>query len=620
MTSMKNTAKSSFGKDCMYVEIVDHSVKNRNKIILLSELSYDPVPYERYISVFPYGKDITNYVKSTGSVADYKGDRYCPCIYLDFDSAENIWQAQEEIKVLLNGLISEYNVQPNDIDIYFSGSKGFHVVIHEKTLGGISMSADVPDKVKKFVLKLKSKFRLRHLDESIYSKTSIIRVENSVNKKTGLYKIPLFREEIGLHISDIKKLAEKPRIISKKRNSYSMLENKGLSTLFNGYTDIVDVSIVASGVTSNFFDGVEVGSRNNMLFKQACMLFDKSELDIETVSRFVKLINTQNEPPLSDSEVNQIIESASKKTIKHRIEKPKEGFVVKPVNEWAEEWYESILPENNKISLLMPSFDREFEGKVRGKLAVCLGYAGSKKSMYAQNLAYHNVVNLGMRGIYSTMEASAQDTVGRFINMVKGSSGYDVNPEKFIAEKEQEESGYAMREFKDVSKRLSDKLQITQDASCETEHYDKMIHHVTETSGQVDFLVVDGLSMMGGNEDSTRRAERHTKQLKELAKKWNILVVLIVHVKRGDSETTRDLSRSARDSEKIVDNCDFYISFSKIEMSTPYGMVFSKDRGNMRLHNKRGSGNTIDVVFNLDPISLRMSDTGDKVDKVVHSF
>lgn len=620
ITLKRSIVKNLSGKDCMYVELVDYKVSNRNKIVLLSELSTDSVPHERYISVFPYGRDISQYVKTTGSVAEYKGKRYAPCIYMDFDSANEIYEAQEEVRDLISGLVKDYSVQIKDIDVFFSGSKGFHVVLYEKTLGGIEMSEDIPDKVKRFVLKLKQKYRLNHLDESIYSRTSIIRTPNSVNSKTGLYKIPIKHDEIALHISDIKKLAQQPRMISRDRNSYSMLKNEGLSNLFHGYTDVKDISIVASGVSSNFFEGTEQGDRNNRLFKQACMLFDKSQMDLETITRFVKLINTQNDPPLPDREVNLIIESASKKTIKNRKTPSETGITIKPVSEWADEWYESILPENNKISLLLPKYDREFEGKVRGKLCVLLGYAGSKKSMYGQNLAYHNVVNLGLRGIYSTMEASAQDTVGRFINMVKGDAGYTKNPEKDIAEKEQQETGYALKEFNDVAKKLSDKLQITQDPSCESAHYDKMIHQVTENSGQVDFLIVDGLSMMGGNEDSTRRAERHTKELKELAKKWNIFIVLIVHVKRGDTETTRDLSRSARDSEKIVDNCDFYISFSKIEVNTPYGNVYSKDKGNMRLHNKRGSGNTIDVVFYLNPISLRMSDTGETVEKVTDNF
>ena len=43
-------------------------------------------------------------------------------------------------------------------------------------------------------------------------------------------------------------------------------------------------------------------------------------------------------------------------------------IICKDVAEWSEEWYKSILPENNKLILGFESWDKEFKGKLRSKL------------------------------------------------------------------------------------------------------------------------------------------------------------------------------------------------------------------------------------------------------------
>ena len=86
------------------------------------------------------------------------------------------------------------------------------------------------------------------------------------------------------------------------------------------------------------------------------------------------------------------------------------------------------------------------------------------------------------------------------------------------------------------------------------------------------------------------------------------MVFLICHVSKGGKKTDKDLSSLVRSSEKIIDNCDFYITSSLFESDNP-DEEFNQINGNLRLVNKRGTGNTIDVFYDFDRLRLLMNDT-----------
>jgi hypothetical protein len=87
-----------------------------------------------------------------------------------------------------------------------------------------------------------------------------------------------------------------------------------------------------------------------------------------------------------------------------------------------------------------------------------------------------------------------------------------------------------------------------------------------------------------------------------------MLVFLICHVSKGGKKTDKDLSSLVRSSEKIIDNSDFYITSSLIENDTPEE-EFDQEHGNLRLVNKRGTGHTIDVIYEFNGQRLTMKDT-----------
>lgn len=292
------------------------------------------------------------------------------------------------------------------------------------------------------------------------------------------------------------------------------------------------------------------------------------------------------------------------------ITKPEPKFIGKSLitfNEGIDLWVKSIRPEDNKLSLGFPSFNKEMRGRLRGKMCVVLGYGGSKKSLYSQWVSWVNIME-GQRGIYSSMEMGLAELMARYIDMAVEQQGY--SPTYQLEYNERMTHGVAGQVLRErVSQSFADRMFMTDSASMTTERYQEMIDEVALYHGRTDILVVDGLSMMGGEGTETEVYSRNSKELKELAKQNNMFVMLIAHLSKGANKDARDVARLVRSSEKIIDNCDFYITMSMQPSPQGEGMYY-QDRGNARLSNKRGTGNVIDIEYKMEQYQARFVEDG----------
>lgn len=128
----------------------------------------------------------------------------CP-IYFDIDR-DDLLDAYEDTVQLVRDIKHELDISPV---VFFSGSKGFHVLIPYMIVHG---------RCNEIARVIASKFS-RNIDTSIYRNKGLIRVVNTVNTKSGLYKINV-TEIIGLGLDLILRCASKPSV-SKKINFIS---------------------------------------------------------------------------------------------------------------------------------------------------------------------------------------------------------------------------------------------------------------------------------------------------------------------------------------------------------------------------------------------------------------
>jgi DNA polymerase elongation subunit (family B) len=111
-------------------------------------------------------------------------------IYFDLDSP-NLEESFNDAKLIYNLFVNTYKLDNRAIDIWFSGSKGFHIEINPKAFDIIPMNGLTL--INKEIAKwLQTEYMIKTIDlSSIYSKIRMWRVPYSIHSKTGLRKVLL---------------------------------------------------------------------------------------------------------------------------------------------------------------------------------------------------------------------------------------------------------------------------------------------------------------------------------------------------------------------------------------------------------------------------------------------
>ena len=200
-----------------YVEIAKGTPYNRGILIPVNRLSNHLGEEPVYRSVYLYDDTAFEYVKENGSLKNFFGVRYIDKVPVDIDKQD---RSDERTLDILRGIILE--LEDADIDCgsfqsYFSGS-GYHLIL-SGDLFNFKPGNDLP-----FIVKQTMKKLMPDIDSSIYMRTGIYRLQHTPNQKTGLYKIPITRNEVMNNSpEEIFELAKTSRL----NYTYSQLKGDG---------------------------------------------------------------------------------------------------------------------------------------------------------------------------------------------------------------------------------------------------------------------------------------------------------------------------------------------------------------------------------------------------------
>ena len=298
--------------------------------------------------------------------------------------------------------------------------------------------------------------------------------------------------------------------------------------------------------------------------------------------------------------------------IKNKAKELDKRIGLKTASQIVPEWIENELKVRaNPMVTGFQMFDDDLRNNLRGKLGIFAGYGGSKKSLYALNLSCHNAFMQSGKAVYSTMEMSATNLLDRMIDFQYGKQKNQRATDYFRNALDEENKELIQKTLQDgLSGYYGDRLLVSQKSRMKPDDYRKLLDAAIEEHGEINTLIVDGLSMMGGEGSEVDVYSGNSAALKEIANEYNIFVGLIAHLSKGLEIDTRDVRTHIRGSQKILDNCDFVMMFSLIRELEDDILEVNKDLGYIRLYNKRGTGNTIDCVykFNLDRLLLEQTD------------
>ena len=244
----------------------------------------------------------------------------------DFDNLhlteDNYNDIRRQILSLLLLLQEGFKIPENKVQIFFSGYKGFHIIVDYKLFGFQYQNSQLVQNYKKIAIAFKDDYKLRwgnnFIDTAIYDSRRVLRVPNTINYKGQLYKIHLTWQEFReMSLTEVKELAQKPREyyscpfvlpIKEARRIYDILMTEiDISNQHNIH--ISNKKNMLPCIKNLLNHSISEGQRNNVTVALASSLY-QAGYDSNEVRDILILWNNNNVPPLPEYEVISTMLSA----------------------------------------------------------------------------------------------------------------------------------------------------------------------------------------------------------------------------------------------------------------------------------------------------------------------
>lgn len=167
------------------------------------------VDRQSFLSAFCFGSDFQAHLAATGSPKGYAGATWAPWIWFDIDHAD-LTLATREARRLASGLADRYKLDGDELLLFFSGSKGFHIGLPITVCGSPKPSETFHKACRKFAEAIATRSSVA-IDSGIYDAVRAFRAPNSRHPKTGAHKRRLAYDELlCLSVDRIIELAASP--------------------------------------------------------------------------------------------------------------------------------------------------------------------------------------------------------------------------------------------------------------------------------------------------------------------------------------------------------------------------------------------------------------------------
>ncbi len=297
--------------------------------------------YGCYATYFLYSDEILTYMSATSgeatpTVSGYQGKVWAPFFPIDLDH-QNTALALEAARHLTDMLISRWKVDAHGLQIYFSGSKGFHLMLSGHLFGKMLPSRNLPlvfDSMRRHMaLELPENLR-ETVDLSIKDRVRLLRLPNTIHEKSKLYKVVLSLDELHrLNPEAIRNCARsaRPLTLTDKTGliSYGNIApnaaasdflqhisrqlkkftRKPFSYKFTRPGDIAHVEFPCAALEVIWKSHIDPGNRNNCAIRLASELRLLGLSEEETANKLMRW-NETNNIGLPPDELHNVVRSA----------------------------------------------------------------------------------------------------------------------------------------------------------------------------------------------------------------------------------------------------------------------------------------------------------------------
>ncbi|SFJ65593.1 Primase C terminal 1 (PriCT-1) [Paenibacillus sp. UNC496MF] len=246
--------------------------------------------------------------------------------YLDFDypleSDDDFDKIRSDVQTAIRYLKVILSVDPTQINLFFSGSKGIHLTVDAQVLGltpHVSLNKiykDIATDIAKYTL-------FKTLDVKIYDDKRMFRMINTWNYKGQRFKIPITYEELcKLSLEEIRFLAQFPREIQKPTTITSPKAKLALDKYIEKWSQAATRRKEFSGklmkleklpaCISTMFEKIfreTIDERNNSATALTSFLMQRGTEREEALARMVQWGEENCVPPLRSNDIEVVVNS-----------------------------------------------------------------------------------------------------------------------------------------------------------------------------------------------------------------------------------------------------------------------------------------------------------------------
>lgn len=608
-----------------WVDVAYGGVANRNTVVTVNKVKR-PKKADCFRTVYRYPEAFKEHFDKKNTVSGYDGHVYADFMPIDIDKEGDLEGAQKEARKALNILLHKYNVNLKELWIYFSGNKGFHILIPAEMIG-YKPSKNMPDKFKGFVSELLPEVEI---DLTIYDKLRLFRISNTKHGKSGLYKIGLYaREILNSKIDDILKKAEKKRDVSLVREHdineqlkeiYDSIDTKKREKEKKSDNDETDgPPKFAKLCYYKILKGVKQGERDNSALRLAVHL-RKQGYDRDMVGSMLVAWNKKNNPSMNSKEIQKSVRQAFEKPydfgcndvvlskycdprcyIKNSGDKndtqPEEKIKQNIYSlEEAYDAYSEYISyiDQKKVKIGIPLLDKYMRGIAPGEACQIMARAGVGKTALMLNILSHVVVQQRVPSLVFSLEMPVAQIFERMVQISNAKKGKDV--EKVWKTDEDK----ACEWFSNTVMNFGSSY-IIDDDFLRIEDVYRYFELAEEKIGEKPaFVCLDYLGRMKNEAYNVYEGTSElAKKMKNMARELGVALVYLHQTSRaGGDGTTAITMDMARDSGVVEEASDFMIGLWRPDMRDP-----DKQKNDIEamkvalLKNRKGPNGVTDMLF-----------------------
>jgi len=293
-----------------------------------------------YSSYFFFSDELLTFMSAqptvAPSVSGYQGKVWAPYLPIDLDHPE-LLPALESARLLSELFLDRWRIDPNGLQIYFSGAKGFHFMLDTRLFGKMTPARHWPmlfDAMRRHIAQQLPE-RLREVvDLSIKDRMRLLRLPNTVHEKSKLYKCILTPAELQkLNADEIRALGKMARALTVTDETgllsrVEVKENRAAGDLmrriarqfkkltqhsfdyrFSRPADLTEMHFPCAGAQAIWERHIEPGYRNNCAIRLASELRLLGLTAAECEQKLFEW-NDKNRIELSGEELGSVVRSA----------------------------------------------------------------------------------------------------------------------------------------------------------------------------------------------------------------------------------------------------------------------------------------------------------------------